>query len=166
MFKKALIAAAAVAAMTAVSAADTKVGVVNPNKILYESAPAVAAQNKLKNQFKKREDELNQRVRAFKDKVSKYEKNSAVMTESQRINERRSLGEEERELARMQRALVEERNQRAQEENQIILSRAMRVIQDIAKAKNYDLILQDHVWANPKIDLTDEVIKRLNAPTK
>lgn len=166
MFKKALIVAAAAAAMTASVAADTKVGVVNPARILSESAPAVAAQNKLKSYFKSREDELTRRIRTFKDKASKFEKDSAAMTETQRLNKRRDLAEEEREISRMQRALVEERNQRSQEESQIILSRANRIIQDIAKSQNYDLILQEAVWASPKADLTDQVIKRLNAPMK
>ena len=166
MFKKALIAAAAVAAMTAATAADFKVGVVNPGRILSESAPAVAAQNKLKSYFKSSEDELSRRIRTFKDKAAKFEKDSAVMTETQRLNKRRDLAEEEREISRMQRALLEERNQRSQEESQIILSRANRIIQDIAKSQNYDLILQEAVWASPKADLTEQVIKRLNAPTK
>ncbi len=166
MFKKALIAAAAVAAMTAATAADFKVGVVNPGRILSESAPAVAAQNKLKSYFKSREDELSRRIRTFKDKAAKFEKDSAVMTETQRLNKRRDLAEEEREISRMQRALLEERNQRSQEESQIILSRANRIIQDIAKSQNYDLILQEAVWASPKADLTEQVIKRLNTPTK
>ena len=166
MFKKALIAAAAVAAMTAATAADFKVGVVNPGRILSESAPAVAAQNKLKSYFKSREDELSRRIRTFKDKAAKFEKDSAVMTETQRLNKRRDLAEEEREISRMQRALLEERNQRSQEESQIILSRANRIIQDIAKSQNYDLILQEAVWASPKADLTEQVIKRLNVPTK
>ena len=166
MFKKALIAAAAVAAMTAATAADFKVGVVNPGRILSESAPAVAAQNKLKSYFKSREDELSRRIRTFKDKAAKFEKDSAVMTETQRLNKRRDLAEEEREISRMQRALVEERNQRSQEESQIILSRANRIIQDIAKSQNYDLILQEAVWASPRADLTEQVIKRLNALTK
>ncbi len=166
MFKKALIAAAAVAAMTAATAADFKVGVVNPGRILSESAPAVAAQNKLKSYFKSREDELSRRIRTFKDKAAKFEKDSAVMTETQRLNKRRDLAEEEREISRMQRALLEERNQRSQEESQIILSRANRIIQDIAKSQNYDLILQEAVWASPRADLTEQVIKRLNAPMK
>ena len=166
MFKKALIAAAAVAAMTAATAADFKVGVVNPGRILSESAPAVAAQNKLKSYFKSREDELSRRIRTFKDKAAKFEKDSAVMTETQRLNKRRDLAEEEREISRMQRALLEERNQRSQEESQIILSRANRIIQDIAKSQNFDPILQEAVCASPKADLTEQVIKRLNAPTK
>ena len=166
MFKKALIAAAAVAAMTAATAADFKVGVVNPGRILSESAPAEAGQNKLKSYFKSREDELSRRIRTFKDKADKFVMGSGVLTETQRHNRRRDLAEEEREISRMQRALVEERNQRSQEESQIILSRANRIIQDIAKSQNYDLILQEAVWASPRADLTEQVIKRLNAPTK
>ncbi len=164
MFKKALIAAATAAIMvsTAVSAADFKVGVVNPNRILAESAPAVAAQNKLKSYFKTREEELNRKIRDFRSAVSKFEKDSAVMTESQRLKKRQELAETERDIARRQRALIEERNQRANEETQIILSRANRIIQDIAKKQNYDLILQEAVWASPKVDITEQVMKQLN----
>ena len=164
MFKKALIAAATAAIMvsTAVSAADFKVGVVNPNRILAESAPAVAAQNKLKSYFRTREEELNRKIRDFRSAVSKFEKDSAVMTESQRLKKRQELAETERDIARRQRALIEERNQRANEETQIILSRANRIIQDIAKKQNYDLILQEAVWASPKVDITEQVMKQLN----
>ena len=164
MFKKALIAAATAAIMvsTAVSAADFKVGVVNPNRILAESAPAVAAQNKLKSYFKTREEELNRKIRDFRSAVSRFEKDSAVMTESQRLKKRQELAETERDIARRQRALIEERNQRANEETQIILSRANRIIQDIAKKQNYDLILQEAVWASPKVDITEQVMKQLN----
>ena len=161
--KKFLAAAALGAAIACgASAADFKVGVVNPAKILNESQPAQAAQNKLKSYFKTREDELNRLVRDFKNKASKFEKDAAVMSESTRMTQRRDLAEMERDTARRNRALVEERNQRAAEESQIILAKANRIIQDIAKRQKYDLILQEAVWASPSIDLTDEVIRQLN----
>ena len=98
--------------------------------------------------------------------VSKFEKNGPVMTESDRLKQRQELAELERDIARRQRALIEERNQRANEESQIILTRANRIIQDIAKKDNFDLILQEAVWASPKIDITPRVIEQLNKPTK
>ena len=88
------------------------------------------------------------------------------MTESERLKQRQSLAETERDIARRQRALIEERNQRANEESQIILSRANKIIQDIAKKQKYDLILQDAVWASPKVDITEQVMKQLSAPAK
>lgn len=150
----------------AAQAADFKVGVVNPGKILSESAPAKAAQNKLKNYFQSREEEISRMVRDFRTRAQQFDKNAPVMTESERLKQRQELAETERDIARRQRALVEERNQRANEESQIIISRANRIIQDIAKKQNYDLILQDAVWVSPKIDITEQVIKQLAKPSK
>ena len=164
MIKKTLIAMLACAAVSAGAAsADFKVGVVNPGRVLSESAPAIAAQKKLQSYFKAREDELNRAVRDFRTRAQNFEKNSAVMTESERLKQRQDLAERERDISRRQRALLEERNQRANEESQIILSRANRIIQDMARKQNYDLILQEAVYVNPKIDLTNEVIRQLNS---
>jgi outer membrane protein len=88
------------------------------------------------------------------------------MTDSERLKQRQSLAETERDIARRQRALVEERNQRANEESQIILQRANRIIQDIAKKQKFDLIIQDAIWVSPKVDITEQVIKELNKPAK
>ena len=91
MFKKALIAAASAALLCGgAAAADFKVGVVNPARILSESAPAVAAQNKLKSYFKTREDELNRDIREFRTRAQKFEKDSPVMTESERLKQRQA----------------------------------------------------------------------------
>lgn len=167
MFKKALIAAAGAALLCgAASADDFKVGVVSPARLLSESAPAVAAQDKLKNYFKKREEELNRDIRDFRTRAQKFEKDSPVMTETERLKQRNSLAESERDIARRQRALVEERNQRASEESQLILQRANRIIQDIAKKQKFDLILQDAIWASPRADITEQVMKELNKPAK
>lgn len=166
MFKKALIAAAAVAAMTAATAADFKVGFVDSIRILNESAPAIAAQKKLQSYFKTRQEELNRRARAWQDKHNKFNKDSALLTDTQRMTQQRDLAEGEREIVRMRRALEEEINQRKLDESQIIISRASKVIKDIAESEHYDLIVQEAVWKNPKLDITDQVIKRLNTPTK
>ncbi|HBZ58322.1 MAG TPA: hypothetical protein DEO49_04130 [Sutterella sp.] len=164
MIKKTLIAMIASAAIcTGAAAADFKVGVVNPGRVLSESAPAIAAQKKLQSYFKAREDELNRAVRDFRTRAQNFEKNSAAMSESERLKQRQDLAERERDISRRQRALLEERNQRANEESQIILSRANRIIQDLARRQNYDLILQEAVYVNPKIDLTNEVIRQLNS---
>ena len=167
MLKKILAAfAAAVVMCGSAAAADFKIGLVSPAKILAESAPAVAAQEKLKTYFKKREDELNRDIRDFRTRAQKFENDSPVMTESERLKQRQTLAETERDISRRQRALIEERNQRANEESQIILQRANRIIQDIAKKQKYDLIIQDAIWVSPKVDITQDVIKELNKPAK
>ena len=57
-------------------------------------------------------------------------------------------------------------NQRLNEEQGQVADRANKVIKQISEAEKYDLILQDAVFASPRIDITDKVIKALNAASK
>jgi outer membrane protein len=50
---------------------------------------------------------------------------------------------------------------RKNEELAIVLEQANKAIQAIAESEKYDLILQEAVYRNPKIDITDMVIKHL-----
>jgi outer membrane protein len=40
---------------------------------------------------------------------------------------------------------------------------AQRAIKQVAEAEKYDVILQDAVYVNPKHDITEKVLKALNA---
>ena len=46
---------------------------------------------------------------------------------------------------------------------QTVLERANKVVKQVAESEKYDLVLQDAVYVNPKHDITDKVIKALNA---
>jgi len=49
------------------------------------------------------------------------------------------------------------------EELQQVYDRANRVVKQVAEAEKYDAILQEAIYINPKHDITDKVIKALNA---
>ena len=49
------------------------------------------------------------------------------------------------------------------EELSQVLERANKVVKQVAEAEKYDVILQEAVYINPKHDITDKVIKALNA---
>ena len=44
-----------------------------------------------------------------------------------------------------------------------VLERANKVVKQLAEAEKYDVILQEAVYINPKHDITDKVIRALNA---
>jgi outer membrane protein len=46
-----------------------------------------------------------------------------------------------------------------------VLERANRVVKQVAESEKYDAIFQEAVYINPKHDITDKVIKALNAGT-
>jgi len=44
-----------------------------------------------------------------------------------------------------------------------VLDRANRVVKQIFDQEKFDLIVQEAVFAGPKVDITDKVIKAMNA---
>ena len=151
--------AAALAAQCAV--ADTKIGVVNPDRILRESAAAQAAQVKLEKEFASRQKSLSISARALKADVEKYQKRMAKLNKTQRMAEEVKLADRERSLQRQERELREDLNRRRNEELQAILMRSNDIIRDIARKNKYDLIVQEAVYVGPNVDITDQVIKAL-----
>ena len=61
------------------------------------------------------------------------------------------------------REFQEDLNQRKNEETASVLERTNKVIKQIFDSEKYDLIVQDVVFAGPRVDITDKVIKALNA---
>jgi outer membrane protein len=61
----------------------------------------------------------------------------------------------------MQREFREDLTIRRNQEIQGLMERANRVIRKIAEADKFDLIIQDAVYRNPRIDITDRVLKAL-----
>jgi outer membrane protein len=85
------------------------------------------------------------------------------MSETQRRNKEREFGDLNREFQRRQREFREDLNQRRNEELAQVVEHANRVIKQIAEQEKYDLVVQDVVYFSPRIDITDKVIKALEA---
>ncbi|MBX9916443.1 MAG: OmpH family outer membrane protein [Nitrosomonas sp.] len=161
------VTAAAIACGLTVAVAfagDIKIGVVNTEKILRESAPAIQAQKKIEQEFVPRDEEIKKMALEAKNLQEKLEKDSMKMEETERRNLERNLANLSREYQRAQRQMREDLSVRQNEEYSVILERTNRAISKIAEAENYDLILQlqDSVYRSQRIDITDKVIKTLD----
>jgi len=75
----------------------------------------------------------------------------------------RDLVEQDREFQRKRREFQEDLNQRKNEELSAVVDRANKVIKQIFETEKYDLILQEAVFAGPRVDITEKVIKALNS---
>ena len=91
------------------------------------------------------------------------EKQGVSLSDDERRNKERELSNASMDLQRMQREFREDLNLRKNEELAVVLERANKAIQSIAVSEKYDLILQEAVYRNPRIDITDEVLKYLAA---
>ena len=146
-----------------VSAQEFKVGVVNLDRIFREANSAKVAQTKLEQEFSKREKELGDLATQLKTLSDKFEREAPTLAESQRAARQKQLVDQDREFQRKRRAFQEDLNARKNEELQQVIERANKVVKTLAEAEKFDFILQDSVYVNPKHDITDKVIKALDA---
>jgi len=142
-------------------AGDFKVGVVDTERVLRESLPAMKAEKKIEKEFSGRDLEIKKTMKQAKDLQSLLDKDSAGLSEADHRNKERELNALNVNLQRMQREFREDLSLRKNEELAVVLERANKAIQSIAESEKYDLILQEAVYRNPKIDITDKVIKNL-----
>jgi len=143
-------------------AAEYKIGFVNTERLFREAAPAKRAQQKLEKEFAARDADIQKVSKQVRDLQAALEKDGSTMSETERRNKERDLANLSRDLQRSQREFREDLNLRRNEELASVQERANRVIQQIAEAEKFDLILQDPVvFASQKIDITEKVIKAL-----
>jgi outer membrane protein len=158
-----LFFAAALAIAAAPAWAQTgKFGFVNTERILRDAVPAQRAQKKIEAEFQKRDQELAKIAGELKRMQDDLDKNSVTMSEAQRRGKEREFGDMNREFQRKQREFREDLNQRRNEELAQVVEQANRVIRQIAEQEKFDIIFQDAVFASPRIDITDKVIKALD----
>jgi len=141
-----------------------RIGFVNTERILRESAVAKAAQQKLEQEFSRREKELQELAARVKAAGERLDRDAAVLSETERARRQREVGDLDREFQRRQREFREDLSQRRNEELAGVIERANRLIRQMAEQEKIDLILQEAVYASPRIDLTDKVIRLLNNP--
>ena len=157
-----LLAVGALAA-NVVSAQEFKIGFVNTDRIFREAATAKSAQAKLEQEFSKREKDLIDLGNTIKTASDKFEREAPTLSETQRNTRQKQLMDQDREFQRKRREFQEDLNTRKNEEQQIVIERANRAVKQVAETEKYDVIFQEAVYINPKHDITEKVIKSLNA---
>jgi outer membrane protein len=143
--------------------AQNKIGFVSLDRILRDAAPAQRAQKSIEAEFSKRDQELTKMGDQLKRMQEGLEKNAVTMADAERARREREFNDTNREFQRRKREFGEDLNARRNEELSAIIARANQVIRRLAEAEKFDAIFQNDqvVWASPKIDITDKVIKAL-----
>lgn len=167
---KTLFAALAVGlALTAgASAADVKIGVVSVQRVLNDSVVGSRAIKKIEREFSGREQEIQKLIKQARDLQLQLEKDAVTLAESERQKRERELAGLNRDVQRAQREFREDLNLRRNEETAQLIQKVDRIIKQIAEAEKFDLILQREqiVYGSPAIDITERVMKQLDAESK
>jgi outer membrane protein len=144
-----------------VSAQEVRIGFVNTDRLLRDSAPAKAAVTKLEAEFGKREKDMQEMGTRLRGQAERLERDATVLQESERQRRQRELAELDREFQRKQREFREAFTERRNEEQGLLEEKIKRSIRQVSEAEKFDLVLNDAVFVNPRIDITEKVLRAL-----
>lgn len=166
MLKRSLFILVAVAAVlqTSIASAELKIGVYNNRKIL-ESLPSVQKEfKKLNAEFEPKQKDISDKQNAILSLKNDIEKNAPVLGAQALQTKQLEYQSRVRELQLLaedtERLFSVRRNEVARE---IQASVDSEVVQ-LAQEQSFDLILRSGVlFASPKVDITEQILKRMSA---
>lgn len=143
------------------AAQPVKIGYIDTFRIERESAQALRAAEKLKNEFSPRQKELEslqKRIIAARDALAKAS-DKIPLADGQA--KEREIADMARQFDQGRRALSEDLELRKNQERAKIAQQTNIVIKGIAEAGKYDLIVQQAIYSSNAIDITPQVLKEL-----
>src|SRR3989304_3818830 len=146
---------------TAATAAELKIGYVNAVKVIEEAPQGEAALKKLEAEFAPRDKQIVEMQNRLKQLEQDLEKNALVLKENEHRSKEFEIVTLKRDLRRATQEFREDYNLRRNEELAALQKIVQKTIAEIAKLENYDLILESAVYAGPKADITEKILKKL-----
>jgi outer membrane protein len=140
----------------------SRIGFVFTERLMTESKAAKTADAKIQAEFSKRQKQLDDMVQKFKQAREKFDEEAPKLSDIERTRRTRELLDMEKDVQRMQREYSEDLFQRKNEERAAIAQKAYKLIERVAEQEHLDVVLQESVWASPRIDITDKILKLLD----
>jgi outer membrane protein len=138
--------------------------VVNVALLLEQAPQAKSASAKLEKEFAPQQTELKGLAAKLDKQQNDYQKNKAVMSETQKATKEREIGMLTREIQRRRNDVQELLNLRR---NEVLAGMQMLVneaIKAIGKKQGFDLILYEGIaYTNDRIDVTKDVLEQLKS---
>ena len=164
--KLARIAALAIAAAAFALPAHAetyKIGVMNVEKILRQSKAAQAAQARLEQEFKARDVDLSRKEQDVQAAAAALAKDRPTLPADEVTRREHDIDARTRDVERLRQQFGEDLRARQFEELDKLKARLDQVLTKYAKDNHFDLILQDAAFVGHAVDITDDVIKALEA---
>lgn len=161
-----LVVAAVLLAAFAVpaSAQELKIGVVNIPALMQRAPQTQAAMDELQEEFAPRQREILAKQKEFEELGTKFQKDSAVMGETERRNMEKELRDLQREVTRLQNEYQEDLNLRQNEEMSNLQVALLQEIQAYASQEGFDLIVGDGVlYASGSVNVTEDVLRAVES---
>lgn len=157
------LASLMVLSSVAAYAEESKIGVVDLQRIMQTAPQMKAIQEKLENEFKPRRDKLVKMEETLKADMEKFKRDGTVMSPSSKKDmEKKIIGEQqqfERDGQQYQQELSTAHNEAMEE----FYNKVRAAIGKVAAHAKYDIVLQKDAapFSSSKLDVTSEVLKEI-----
>lgn len=161
--KLAIISTLMLAAFSLPASAELKIGTVRSAELADKAPQFKALQDKLKNEFERRQNDIEAEAKKLNDDGRNFQKEADTLTAADRAKREKDLTTRRIDIESKGRQIQEDFNKRRQELFIQTMGGIKTVIDAVAKDRSLDLIIDNPVFAKPELDVTAEVLKRLQA---
>lgn len=151
-------------AATCASADDLKVGVVDLQQVMQKSAQITAINAQLTKEFQPRQDKIVAAQKALQAEIDQLSRNSTTMTDTDRNKLQDKIISDRANVQGMMLAFQRDVNSAQTQAMQKFMAQLNTIVANIAKADNYDLVLQRAgvPFVKNTLDITSQVVDGLN----
>jgi outer membrane protein len=151
------------------SFAELKIGFINSEKILMEYEGTKDAEEKLKKEYARWEQEATERQKKMKDMKDQLEKQSLLLSADRKKEIEAVLQQEMIDYQKFLQEKFGQQGDAAKKNDELlkpIIDKINVILDRIAKNENYDFVFDARggvVYAKKAYDLTEKVVQALNA---
>lgn len=147
-----------------------KIGFVNFQRVVSESADGKVSSARIQALSKKKQDEGAQKTQQLQANQAKLQNTGSVMSDAARSQLEKEIERQQVEAQRFQQDAQAELNELQQELQAEFIKKVTPILQQVAGEKGLNVLFNAQeagfAWVDPGLDLTNEVIKKLDAGTK
>ncbi|HET8881562.1 MAG TPA: OmpH family outer membrane protein [Solimonas sp.] len=164
MIRKFIAITGVVLAITTLPAlADVKIGAVRSADLAQKAPQFKAMQDQLKAQFERRQNDLEADAKKLQADGQAFQKEADMLAPADRAKKEKDLTTRRIDIESKGRQLQDDFNEARQQQFAKTMDAIKTVIDAVAKERNLDLIVENPVFVKPELDVTDDVLKRLQA---
>lgn len=156
-----MLAGALLLGMAGAIAQSVKVGYVNLARIEKEASAAVRASEALRQEFEPRNLKLQEFQKSIEAVRAQFEREKAGMSPAEAQAKAREISGMMMQSDQALQRLTEEYELRRRELGGRLIEGTRAAIKTVAEAGEFDLILQEVIFARPGIDITEDVLKEM-----
>lgn len=146
--------------------ADTKLGIVDVQRVIDESNRGKAARDLLQKRFEQEKADLEQKGKAIELFKEDLEKQALVLTPEKRAEKQDELERRIKDFTRLKKDKQEEFNKKQMQVLREVMGAVMEVIQGYGKEQGFTAILDGTqgpvLFVGDGVDITAEIVERFN----